>query len=117
MYKHQEWMKNLDHSKSYWGNNGKFQVSADVLKPAVPGTGEAKNPIIEVFRNLVNFYYDRYNNGHCNPCRTKCAAPVRAFMKKHKAPRHLKFKINVTDSQLEESCDWVIAKCYELYTK
>jgi hypothetical protein len=116
MYKHQYWMKDLDHSTSYWGSNGTYQAQADVLSAEVPSVGEAKNPIIEVIRNMQNFYYDRYNNGHCNPCRTQCAAPVRRFMKKHKAPSNLKFKISVRDSELEESMDWVIAKAYELFT-
>lgn len=115
MYKHQEWMKDLDHAFSYWGNNGWNQEMANLLKPHVPSHGKATHPAIEVFRNLQNFYYDRYNNGHCNPCKTKCAVPVRAFMKKHNAPSHLKFKIGVPDCGLEESCDWVIAKCYELF--
>lgn len=117
MYKHQCWMKDVDYSNTYWEHNGKFQLSADVLSKEVPAMGEADHPIIEVYRNLVNFYYDRYNNGHCNPCRTECAIPVRRFMKKYKAPNHLKFKIDVTDSQLEESCDWVISKCHELFLK
>lgn len=117
MYKHQYWMKDLDYSKSYWGSNGKYQAMADNLAKEVPAMGEANHPVIEVYRNMVNFYYDRYNNGHCNPCRTKCAVPVRAFMKKHKAPKNLKFKIGVYDSELEQACDWVIAKCDELFSK
>lgn len=117
MYKHQSWMNDVDHSNTYWGSNGKHQSMADVLSEEVPAMGESNNPSVEVFRNLQNFYYDRYNNGHCNPCRTKCAVPVRNFMKKHKAPSNLKFKIGVRDSELEETCDWVIAKCHELFTK
>lgn len=116
MYKHQYWMKDTDHSDTYWGNNGKHQDMADALKPEVPHMGKADHPAIEVFRNMQNFYYDRYNNGHCNPCKTECAIPVRAFMKKHKAPSYLKFKIGVFDTQLEEACDWIISKCYELFT-
>jgi hypothetical protein len=110
-------MEDTDHSDTYWGSNGTHQVMADALAEKVPATGEALNRYIEVYRNLVNFYYDRYNNGHCNPCRTKCAVPVRAFMKKHKAPSEMKFKISMKDSELEESCDWVIAKLHELYSK
>jgi len=115
MYKHQYWMKDLDYSNAYWGSNGKYQKEIDVLSEQVPSMGEADHPVIEVIRNAQNFYYDRYNNGHCNPCRTKCAVPVRRFMKKYKAPSNLKFKIGVRDSELEESMDWVIAKAYELY--
>lgn len=117
MYRHQYWMKDVNHEDTYWGNNGTHQEKLDELSKHVPGMGKASDPVIEVIRNLQNFYYDRYNNGHCNPCRTECAIPVRAFLKKHKAPSNMKFKIGIHDSELESTVDWIVHKCYELWSK
>ena len=118
MYQHKDWMCDIPgYINTYWGNDGEHQEKAKMLQSMVPFMGESANPYIEVFRHASNFYYDRYNNGHCNPSRTAEAAPVRAFMKKHKAPAHLKFKVKILDSELESAMDWLVNICYELYLK
>jgi len=115
MYKHKDWMRNVwKMEKAYWHNNGVFQKELEELQKLVPFSGTCKNKALETIRCLNSFYYDRYNNGHCNN-RAKEAATVRRFMKRHGAPSHLKFIIAQRDSELEDACDWVIKKCHDIY--
>jgi len=116
MYRYKLWMIDAQWQQmgTYWGGKGKFRKEYDEMIKHIPGTGKANDPVIEIIRCLTNFYYDRYNNAHSNS-RSEEATKVRRFMKKHGAPKHLKFIISQFNSELEASCDWVISKCYELY--
>ena len=55
---------------TYWCNTGRYQKLADELQELIPTTGEVKdvenNPHLEKFREVINAYYDLYNNGGAN---------------------------------------------------
>ena len=64
-------MKDGDYTNTYWNNNGKFQVEADIVTKLIPGFGEVpdgkgKNKCLERLRRASNAYYDVYNNGGGN---------------------------------------------------
>ena len=122
MYKYIDWKMGRDkdgnkYHASYWSDNGKFQKEYEELHAKlVPAIGEANTVEGEALRQLVNFYYDRYNNGHCN---SRPVPAVRAFLKKTKAPAHLKCKIDMLDSELDETVDYVVETISKLtsYTR
>jgi hypothetical protein len=102
------------YSPTYWCDKGKFQKEMDELHAKlIPPMGEASTVEGEVLRQLVNFYYDRYNNGHCN---SRPVPAVRAFLKKTKAPATLKCKIDMLDVELDETVDYVVETISKLTT-
>ena len=68
-------MKREYIENTQWNNNGKYQKLADKLQKLIPLSGEVKNSEVnyklERFRELVNAYYDLYNNGGANNDRTR----------------------------------------------
>jgi hypothetical protein len=95
---------------TYWNGEGKHQEMYDNLwQLLVPARGEANTMEGEMLRIAGNFYYDRYNNGHCNPCRTKPAQRVRDYMRRNKLNLWSDFKVNVSDWLLDEAMDQLIA--------
>ncbi len=60
-------MSNVDTSKAYWDNNGKYQEQYDAAwKQLIPAQGEAKDGWPELLRAISRIGYDYYNNGFCN---------------------------------------------------
>lgn len=58
---------NRGYDPTYWCEKGKYQKEYELLhKRMVPAQGKAGTPEGELLRCVVNFYYDRFNNGHCN---------------------------------------------------
>ena len=60
-------MSNVDTSKAYWDNNGKYQEQYDAAwKQLIPAQGEAEDGWPEALRAISRIGYDYYNNGFCN---------------------------------------------------
>ena len=60
-------MSNVDTSKTYWDNEGKYQEQYDAAwKALIPVSGEAKDGWPEALRSISRIGYDYYNNGFCN---------------------------------------------------
>jgi len=59
----------LDHSNSYWHDNGKHQAGLNLLNKLnlVPAIGVAPSEAGELLRHAENLYYELFNNGiGCN---------------------------------------------------
>ena len=53
--------------KSYWANNGAYQVDRERLyDKLVPASGEAETIHGEMIRSVSRLFYDYCNNGNCN---------------------------------------------------
>ena len=60
-------MSNIDTSKTYWDNEGKYQEQyTKAWEQLIPASGEAKNGWPEALRAISRIGYDYYNNGFCN---------------------------------------------------
>mgnify|MGYP003129073129 FL=1 len=60
-------MSNVDTSKTYWDNEGKYQEQYNAAwKALIPMSGEAENGWPEALRAISRIGYDYYNNGFCN---------------------------------------------------
>ena len=60
-------MSNVDTSKTYWDNEGKYQEQYDAAwKQLIPASGEANDGWPEALRAISRIGYDYYNNGFCN---------------------------------------------------
>ena len=60
-------MSNVDTSKTYWDNEGKYQEQYNAAwKALIPMSGEAKDGWPEALRAISRIGYDYYNNGFCN---------------------------------------------------
>ena len=60
-------MSNVDTSKTYWDNEGKYQEQYNkAWKQLIPASGEAKDGWPEALRAISRIGYDYYNNGFCN---------------------------------------------------
>lgn len=60
-------MSNVDTSKTYWDNNGKYQERYNkAWEQLIPAQGEAKDGWPEALRAISRIGYDYYNNGFCN---------------------------------------------------
>ena len=60
-------MSNVDTSKTYWDNEGKYQEQYNAAwKALIPVSGEAKDGWPEALRSISRIGYDYYNNGFCN---------------------------------------------------
>jgi len=60
-------MSNVDTSKTYWDNEGKYQEQYDrAWKQLIPLHGEAEDGLPEALRAISRIGYDYYNNGFCN---------------------------------------------------
>ncbi len=56
-------MAKTPYDKSYWCKTGRYQAAANALEVLVPDEGEAKTKAGEMFRLMVNVYYEFFNNG------------------------------------------------------
>jgi len=66
-HKNNKTMSNVDTSKTYWDNEGKYQEQYDrAWKQLIPASGEAKDGLPEALRAISRIGYDYYNNGFCN---------------------------------------------------
>lgn len=64
-------MSNVDTSKTYWDNEGKYQEQYNAAwKALIPASGEAEDGLPEALRAISRIGYDYYNNGFCNLWRT-----------------------------------------------
>jgi len=60
-------MSNVDTSKTYWDNEGKYQEQYDrAWKQLIPLHGEAEDGLPEALRAISRIGYDYYNNGFAN---------------------------------------------------
>ena len=60
-------MSNVDTSKTYWDNEGKYQEQYNrAWKQLIPASGEAEDGLPEALRAISRIGYDYYNNGFCN---------------------------------------------------
>ena len=60
-------MSNVDTSKTYWDNSGKYQERYNkAWEQLIPAQGEAKDGWPEALRAISRIGYDYYNNGFCN---------------------------------------------------
>ena len=60
-------MSNVDTSKTYWDNEGKYQEQYNAAwEKLIPFEGEAKDGWPEALRAISRIGYDYYNNGFCN---------------------------------------------------
>ena len=60
-------MSNVDTSKTYWDNEGKYQEQyTKAWEQLIPASGEAKNGWPEALRAISRIGYDYYNNGFAN---------------------------------------------------
>jgi len=60
-------MSNVDTSKTYWDNEGKYQEQYNAAwKALIPASGEAEDGLPEALRAISRIGYDYYNNGFCN---------------------------------------------------
>ena len=60
-------MSNVNTSKTYWDNEGKYQEQYNAAwKALIPFEGEAKDGWPEALRAISRIGYDYYNNGFCN---------------------------------------------------
>ena len=60
-------MSNVNTSKTYWDNEGKYQEQYDAAwKALIPLEGEAGDGWPEALRSISRIGYDYYNNGFCN---------------------------------------------------
>ena len=60
-------MSNVDTSKTYSDNEGKYQEQYNrAWKQLIPASGEAEDGLPEALRAISRIGYDYYNNGFCN---------------------------------------------------
>jgi len=60
-------MSNVDTSKTYWDNEGKYQEQyTKACEKLIPFHGEAEDGLPEALRAIARVNYDYYNNGFCN---------------------------------------------------
>ena len=60
-------MSNVDTSKTYWDNEGKYQEQySKAWEKLIPAQGEAEDGWPEALRAISRIGYDYYNNGFCN---------------------------------------------------
>jgi len=60
-------MSNVDTSKTYWDNGGKYQEQYErAWEQLIPASGEAKDGLPEALRAISRIGYDYYNNGFGN---------------------------------------------------
>ena len=60
-------MSNVNTSKTYWDQEGKYQEQYNAAwKALIPIEGEAEDGLPEALRAISRIGYDYYNNGFCN---------------------------------------------------
>ena len=60
-------MSNVDTSKTYWDQEGKYQEQySKAWEKLIPFQGEAEDGWPEALRAISRIGYDYYNNGFCN---------------------------------------------------
>lgn len=62
---------------TYWNGKGKYEQEYNQIKSLIPNEGEViGNPSLETLRQVINAYYDIYNNGACNAHRFQSLTSV-----------------------------------------
>lgn len=107
-YPYKEWMSRHGlYQATYWSGKGKYQAEFDKLHAElVPGMGDAATVEGQMLCYAANFYYDRYNNGHCNPGRTREGALVDHYMKRNGLKG--RFIVNQFNDDLDAAMDELV---------
>jgi hypothetical protein len=99
---------NKRYTPTYWNNNGKFQKEYEKLyEQLVPKEGEAPTQEGELLRCISQFYYDRYNNGHCNNM-SYAMKIVNSFLKQEKNAPAKAIKYKMLDKDLDDVVDYIV---------
>lgn len=61
----------MNLENTYWTSEGKYQDLLDEATKQIPGMGECESRYLEAIRVTQNWYWDVYNNGGWNYCRSK----------------------------------------------
>jgi hypothetical protein len=100
-----------EESQTYWNGVGKHQEEFDTVKGLIPDEGNAHTEHGELLRNLINCYYDIYNNGGDN-WEGNREKQFENIMNNHKVLCEIDFDINeiimgikaIMDEVFEENC-------------
>ena len=120
MYRYNE-AANKGYEPTYWDNAGKYQKEYDKLySRIVPAQGEAATPDGELLRMISRFYYDRFNNGHCNNM-TAEKNYVSAWLRRQKGAPVRSISYKMLDKDLDAVVDFImeylIGKYAEVFDK
>jgi hypothetical protein len=100
---------NRGYDPTYWDHKGKYQKEYEKLSAKlVPQSGKAPTYEGELLRCLGNFYYDRFNNGHCND-KSQEKRVVNTFLRRRADAPVKSISYRMLDKDLDAVVDYVMA--------
>ena len=99
---------NRGYEPTYWEEKGKYQAEYNKLYAKhVPASGESATKEGELLRMISRFYYDRFNNGHCND-RSEEKKYVNSWLRRQKNAPVKSISYNMLDKDLDRVVDFIV---------